>query len=155
MKKIVFLLFFLILAGCSSDHLGLSDLKEAYPDQVAAPLEDLSQEKQELIGLPDELPFTADDVKANVDKDQVEMNYSSSKKAEVLVRTIFHPDNTIKKAELQIPLNSGAVAGVQEKDDFVYMEWYNNKDDILYQLKYQTPESDKRTQEALEIANSI
>ncbi|UOQ43793.1 hypothetical protein MUN89_18215 [Halobacillus salinarum] len=153
--KLLFLATLLLLAGCSSDNLSLKDLKEAYPDKVAAPLQSLSKEEQDVAGFPEELPFTPKSVKASVDNKQVRMHYQKSEEEKVMVRSIFQPDDIIQESELQIPLNSGAVAGVQEKEDYVFVEWYNSEDDVLYQLEYTSSKKEDRTKRAIDIANSI
>ncbi|ARI78329.1 putative periplasmic lipoprotein [Halobacillus mangrovi] len=155
MKKILILAFFFLLAGCSSQDLALEDLKEKYPQTFGNSIEALSKDQQEKIGLPDEVPFNVASVEASSDEDRVQVHYQSEGKKELKVRTIYDPGNILKESELQVNLNSGAVAGVQEHEDHVYVEWYNNKDDVVYQLEYYGADNEKRTQKAIEIANAI
>ncbi|MCA0984083.1 hypothetical protein LCL89_08510 [Halobacillus yeomjeoni] len=155
MKKLILLAMFLLLVGCSSQDLALEDLKESYPDSFAKPVDSLSQRELADIGLPDELPFEVSNVEAEVEDEKVDVHYQSAGSEEVSVRTYFSPENILQESQLQVPLNSGAVAGVQEKEDYVFVEWYESEEDIVYQIKYSGGKKDKRTQQALEIANSI
>ncbi|MGP4060845.1 hypothetical protein [Halobacillus sp. H74] len=153
-KRTFIFIAFLFLIACSSQDLGLEDLKEAHPDSFADPIEALSKEEQEKVGLPDEIPFEVASVKATTSEEQVEVIYESSNSENVLVTTLFNPDNILQESELQIPLNSGAVAGVQEKEDYVYIEWYESEADVIYQIEYHGSE-EERTENAMNIANSI
>ncbi|MGI8314879.1 hypothetical protein [Halobacillus mangrovi] len=155
MKKILLIVFLFLLAGCSSQDLALEDLKEKYPQAFGNSIESFSKDQQEKIGLPDEVPFDVSSVEASSDEDRVQVNYQSEGKQKLKVRTIYDPGNILKESDLQVNLNSGAVAGVQEEEDHVYVEWYNNKDDVVYQLEYYGADNEKRTQKAIEIANAI
>ncbi|WP_281974866.1 hypothetical protein [Halobacillus litoralis] len=153
-KRTFLFIAFLFLIACSSQDLGLGDLKEAHPDSFADPIEALSKEEQEKVGLPDEIPFEVASVKATTSEEQVEVIYESSNSEKVLVTTLFNPGNILQESELQIPLNSGAVAGVQKKEDYVYIEWYESEADVIYQIEYHGSE-EERTENAMNIANSI
>ncbi|KHE67500.1 hypothetical protein [Halobacillus sp. BBL2006] len=155
LKKIVWLAFLFLLVGCSSQDLALEDLKENYPQTFADSIASLSEKEQERIGLPDEIPFDVSSVEASSEDNMVEVQYESKGKESLKVRSVFDPGNILEESELQIPLNSGAVAGVQEREDHVYVEWYNSEDNVVYQLEYHSTNKEKRTQQAMEIANAI
>lgn len=156
MKKLFLLISFFILAGCSSADLALSDLKEDYPQSFAEPIDSLSKNKQEKIGLPGEIPFEVTSVSANTSESKVEIIYQSDQSdSRVTVRTIFQPDNILKETDLQVQLNSGATAGVLTEEDSVFVEWYNGEADVIYQIEYQYKSSEEPQVEAIEIANSI
>ncbi|WP_079526565.1 hypothetical protein [Halobacillus hunanensis] len=154
--RLSLVIFFVLLAGCSSGpDLSLSHLKELYPETFATPIESLSQEQQDKLGLPEELPFELKSLKANVNGNETEVIYQSDSSVQALVRTIFDPGNDLEESELQIPLDAGGVAGIQKRDDHVFVEWYNGDYDVIYQLEYTSTNKEKRLKEAMEITNSI
>ncbi|MGP4075416.1 hypothetical protein [Halobacillus sp. K22] len=155
MKKFLTFLAVLILAGCSSADLALSDLKESYPAAFAEPIETLPESKQEQIGLPDDLPFEVKSVEASAAEDEVIVRYQSSKAYNLNVTTLFNPSGEMAETDLQIPLNSGSVAGVREQEEQVFVEWYNSEEDVIYQIEYSAADKEKQTEEAMDIANSI
>ncbi|RWZ58197.1 hypothetical protein EQV77_10475 [Halobacillus fulvus] len=160
MKKIVVFAAFLLLflAGCSSASLGLEDLKEEYPDSFGEPIDTFSAEEQEKIGLPHELPFVVDSVEASTGDNQVTVRYVPSSDAqELTVTTIFSPENILRETELQVPLNNGAVAGVEDEGEQAFVEWYNSDLDVVYQVEFVNNEpSEEQTpaQQAVDIANA-
>ncbi|WP_226585030.1 hypothetical protein [Halobacillus litoralis] len=145
---------FLVLTACSSQNLDFEDLKTAYPDTFAKPLEDMKETKKNKIGLPDELPFEPSTVKTSAGENKVEVLYSANSSEKAEVTTIYQPGNILQQSELQVPLNTGAVAGVQEKDNYVFVEWYDGDQDVIYQVKYYGPK-EERSERALTIANAI
>ncbi|CDQ20422.1 hypothetical protein SAMN05192559_105315 [Halobacillus karajensis] len=153
-KKILLFGMLIFLAACSSQNLSLEDLKTAYPDTFAQPVEELSSEKQEKLGLPEDMPFEVTKVESKVEDQRVQVLYQSSGKEKTEVRTLFAPGNVLEESELQIPLNTGAVAGVQEKKDHIFVEWYDGDLDVIYQIQYYGPK-EGRTEKALEVANAI
>lgn len=153
-KRTLFFITLLFLTACSSQSLSYEDLKEAYPDTFAQPVESLSEEKQDKIGLPDNLPFKVTNVQVETADQEVKVQYQSDSEEELTVLTLYEPENILQDSELQIPLNSGSVAGVQEKEDYVFVEWYESNLDVIYQLQYYGP-SEERAEKALEVANAI
>ncbi|SFK22559.1 hypothetical protein SAMN04487936_109111 [Halobacillus dabanensis] len=153
-KHTLFFIILLFLAACSSQSLSFQDLKEAYPDTFAEPVESLSEEKQEKVGLPDDLPFEVTNVQAEATEQEVMVHYQSESEEELTVKTLYAPENILQDSELQIPLNSGSVAGVQEKEDYVFVEWYESDLDVIYQLQYYGS-TEERAEKALEAANAI
>lgn len=153
-KRTLLFVTLLFLSACSSQSLSFQDLKAAYPDTFAQPVESLSEEKQEKIGLPDDLPFEVTNVQVETADQEVKVHYQSESEEELTVQTLYEPENILQDSELQIPLNSGAVAGVQEKEDYVFVEWYESDLDVIYQLQYYGP-PEERSEKALEAANSI
>ncbi|UOQ92566.1 hypothetical protein MUO14_19265 [Halobacillus shinanisalinarum] len=153
----VMIISFVLLVGCSSGpDLSLSHLKELYPEAFATPIEALPQEKQQKLGLPQELPFELQSLEAVVEGDEVEVIYQSETTNKALVRTIFNPGNDLEESELQIPLDSGILAGVQEREDHVFVEWYNGDKDVIYQLEYSSEaKKEERLKQTMEITNSI
>lgn len=154
MKKIVVLLGFLFLVGCSSQNLGINNLKENYPDSFASGVEPLSEEQQSNLGLPNETPFTVSTVSALTEGNQTQVLYESTGSEKIIVTTIYEPGNILKDFDLNLNLNSGGVAGAEERENSFYMEWYNGKDDIVYQVEYFGP-NEEIGQKTLKIANSI
>ncbi|MBA2176492.1 hypothetical protein H0266_16455 [Halobacillus locisalis] len=154
MKKIFALIGFLLLVGCSSQDLGMTDLKETYQESFANPIESLSEEQQSTIGLPKDIPFSLSSVGATTEDNQVQIEYQSDSSERLLVTTIFQPGNILQDLEQQLNLNSGAVAGAEERNDSFYMEWYNGDQDVIYQVEYFSSEED-RAEQTLNIANSI
>ncbi|UOR13376.1 hypothetical protein [Halobacillus amylolyticus] len=156
-KRLSVAIAFVLLAGCSSGpDLSLSHLKNLYPETFAAPIEALSEEKQQKLGLPQELPFKLQSLEATVEEDEVEVVYQSKTANKALVRTIFNPGSDLEESELQIPLDSGIVAGVQEREDHVFIEWYSGEKDVIYQLEYSSEaKKEERLKQAMEITNSI
>ncbi|MFD2925107.1 hypothetical protein [Halobacillus naozhouensis] len=155
-NRLSLVICFILLAGCSSGpDLSLGHLKELYPETFAAPIDSLPQEKQDKLGLPEKLPFDLEALKANVKGSEAEIVYQSKSEVQALVRTIFNPGNNLQESELQIPLDAGGVAGVQKRDDHVFVEWYNGDDDVIYQLKYTSNNKEERLKKAMEITNSI
>ncbi|WP_173917261.1 hypothetical protein [Halobacillus sp. Marseille-Q1614] len=160
MKKlsaVIFMTAVLFISGCSSDkNLTLEALKETYPDNFGKPVEDtLSESEQEALGLPSELAFTPEEVKAASQEQETEVTYSSDSEKEVLVLTKFNPENNIKTAEEQVTLDSGSVAGIKRGDASVIFEWYDSEDNVIYQFQYTSGDDEKRLEEALEMVNSI
>ncbi|SFF98186.1 hypothetical protein SAMN05216353_11715 [Halobacillus alkaliphilus] len=156
MKKIlVFLAFLIFLAGCSSADLALSDLKANYPNSFAEPIDSLPESKQERVGLPDELPFEVKAVAASAAGKEVTVRYHSTEAHDLTVTTLFDPSGEMAETDLQIPLNSGSVAGVREEKKQVFVEWYNSDEDVIYQIDYSAVDKEKQTQQAMDIANSI
>ncbi|MGV2620497.1 UNVERIFIED_CONTAM: hypothetical protein N8J90_04895 [Halobacillus marinus] len=153
-KRSILIISLLLLAACSSQDLGLQDLEEAHPDTFAEPIQALSDSQKERLGLPDKLPFDVSDVQASIDSSTVTIVYGSEKETEAAVHTIYEPGNILQESELQIPLNNGAVAGVQERNDTVFVEWYESDSDVIYQVEYNGTGED-RTEQAMNIANSI
>ena len=154
MKKIFALIGFLLLVGCSSQDLGITDLKETYPESFGDPVESLSDEQQSTIGLPKDIPFSLSSVRASTDDNQVRIEYQSDSSKRLLVTTIYQPGNILQDLEQQLNLNSGAVAGAEDRNNSFYMEWYNGDRDVIYQVEYFSSEDD-RAEQTLSIANSI
>ncbi|MFZ0476252.1 MAG: hypothetical protein WAM18_12350 [Halobacillus sp.] len=156
MKKIhIFLAVLIFLAGCSSADLALSDLKTNYPNSFAEPIETLPKSKQERVGLPDELPFEVKAVEASAEGKKVTVRYQSTKAHDLTVTTLFDPSGEMAETDLQIPLNSGSVAGVREEEKQVFVEWYNSDENVIYQIDYSAVDKEKQTQQAMDIANSM
>ncbi|MBN9655694.1 hypothetical protein J0K78_15580 [Halobacillus sp. GSS1] len=153
-KRILLFTTLIFLAACSSQNLSLEDLKTAYPQTFAQPVEDLSDEKKEKLGLPEDVPFEVTQVESKVEDKRVEVLYLSDGSDKAMVSTLFDPENILQESEMQVPLNSGAVAGVQEKKDHIFVEWYDGDLDVIYQLKYYGPK-EERAENAMNIANAI
>ncbi|TGB03971.1 hypothetical protein [Halobacillus salinus] len=154
MKKILFFVGFLLLVGCSSQDLGITDLKETYPDTFASGVESLTEEQQSKLGLPDETPFTVSSVSAATNDNQTQVEYQSDGSEKLVVTTVYEPGNVLEELDLQLNLNSGAVAGAEEREDSFYMEWYNGEEDVIYQIEY-FGNGEEMGQKTLKIANSI
>jgi|GEM_PF-4595964 len=154
-KTLTFLAVLIFLAGCSSADLALSDLKANYPSSFAEPIETLPESKQERVGLPDELPFEVKAVEASAEEKKVTVRYQSAKAHDLTVTTLFDPTGEMAETDLQVPLNSGSVAGVREEEKQVFVEWYNSDEDVIYQIDYSAVDKEKQTQQAMDIANSM
>ncbi|MBX0359183.1 hypothetical protein [Halobacillus sp. Nhm2S1] len=153
-KKILLIATLIFLAACSSQNLSLEDLKTAYPETFAQPVSSLSDEKKEKLGLPEDMPFEVTQVESTVEDDRVDILYQSDGSEKAEVSTLYEPGNILQESELQVPLNSGAVAGVQEKEDHIFVEWYDGDLDVIYQLEYYGPE-EERAEKAMNVANAI
>ncbi|WP_082235025.1 hypothetical protein [Halobacillus massiliensis] len=154
---LIFLAAVFLISGCSSDEsLTLEKLKEDYPNDFKKPVEDtLSESEQNSLGLPSELAFTPNTVKATSQENETQVVYSSASEKEVKVITTFNPENNIKTASEQITLDSGAVAGVERGDTSVIFEWYESEKNVIHQLQYISGDEETRLEEALEMVNSI
>ncbi|MFC7063892.1 hypothetical protein [Halobacillus seohaensis] len=160
MKKLIGITIFLAIctmAGCSSgEDLSIDALKESYPDKFGTPIDDsLSNDEQEALGLPSELPFDVDEVKASTVENETEVLYSSSNADQVTVTTTYNPENTLRETDMQITLDSGAIAGVEEGKASTFFEWYEGEENVIYQVAYSNMDEEVRLEKALEIANSI
>lgn len=153
-KRVLLFATLIFLAACSSQNLSLEDLKTAYPETFAQSVDSLSEEQKEKLGLPEDVPFEVTHVETNVEDEKVEVLYKSNGSEKAVVNTLYKPGNILQESELQVPLNSGAVAGVQEKKDHVFVEWYDGDLDVIYQLEYYGPE-EERTEKAMNVANAI
>ncbi|MCA0971871.1 hypothetical protein LCM20_14795 [Halobacillus litoralis] len=145
---------FLLLIGCSSQDLGVNDLKESYPDSFATGVESLSEEQQSKLGLPNDVPFTVSNVAAETEGNETMVEYQSDGSDRLVVTTIYEPGNILQDLENQLNLNSGSVAGAEDRGDSYYIEWYNGDEDTIYQVEYFS-DSEERPQQTLSIANSI
>ncbi|WP_431800509.1 hypothetical protein [Halobacillus andaensis] len=160
MKKsitVTLLLLIFMIAGCSSsEDLSLDSLKENYPEAFAKPIEDsLSEDEQKVLGLPSELPFNVEKVEASSVENEAEVNYHSSSGDEVKVITVYNPENNLQEADTRMTLDSGVIAGVTEGDAAVFFEWYDDEDQVVYQMTYTPMEEEDRLERGLDIANTI
>lgn len=153
-KSIVFAGLLLFLSACSSQNLSFEDLQQAYPDTFAAPVQSLSEDTIDKVALPSTIPFEVTNVQAETEEKEVTVSYQSATDNKAKITTLTEPGNILKESELQVPLNSGAVAGVQEKKDYVFIEWYESDKDVIYQIEYYATK-EERAEEAIEIAESI
>ncbi|MCP3029029.1 hypothetical protein [Halobacillus sp. A5] len=146
-----------IIAGCSSsEDISLASLKENYPEAFAKPIEDsLSENEQEALGLPEEVPFNVDGVEATSVENEAEVRYTSTDADELTVTTIYNPENNLQEADTRMTLESGAIAGVTEGEASVSFEWYDDEDQVIYQVIYAPMEDEERLEDGLDIANSI
>ncbi|WP_202409773.1 MULTISPECIES: hypothetical protein [Halobacillus] len=154
MKRLFMLTAFLFLAACSSQNLSYEDLKAAYPDTFAEPVQELSEEQLGNLGLPSDMPFEVTQVSSSTGESEAEVTYTSDSGHKAIVTTLYSPGNILQDSELQVPLDSGALAGVQEKDTHVFVEWYEGEEDIIYQVEYYGPD-EERAEKAVEIANQL
>ncbi|MFG6149769.1 hypothetical protein [Halobacillus sp. B23F22_1] len=145
------------IAGCSSgEDISLATLKENHPESFGKPVEDsLTKEEQEALGLPAELPFNLESVEASAEEHEVEVDYMSKDADRLTVTTVYNPENNLQEADTRMTLDSGAIAGVTERDASVFFEWYDDEENVIYQMAYSPMDDDNRLEDALEIANSI
>ncbi|GGF24410.1 hypothetical protein GCM10010954_24130 [Halobacillus andaensis] len=146
-----------IIAGCSSgEDISLASLKEDHPEAFGKPVEDsLTKEEQESLGLPTELPFNLEDVEASAVEHEVEVNYVSTDADQLTVTTVYNPENNLQESDTRMTLDSGAIAGVTEREASVFFEWYDDEQNVIYQMAYSPMDEENRLEDALDIANSI
>ncbi|MCP3030225.1 hypothetical protein LF817_02585 [Halobacillus sp. A1] len=151
------LLATLTISACSSGaDLSIESLKENYPESFGTPVEDnLSSEEQETLGLPSELPFESESIEASVIENEAEIHYQSRNADELTVTTIYNPGNVLQETETRMTLNSGSIAGVDEGEAAVFVEWFDDEDGVIYQMAYSPMEEENRLEKAIDIANSI
>lgn len=154
MKRWLMLTGLFFLAACSSQNLSYEDLTAAYPEDFADPIQNLSETQQENLGLPSDMPFEVTMVESSVGENEAEVTYTSDTEQKAVVTTLYSPGNILQESELQVPLDSGALAGVLEKETHVFVEWYEGEEDIIYQVEYYGP-AEERSEKAVEIANHL
>ncbi|WP_181350653.1 hypothetical protein [Thalassobacillus sp. CUG 92003] len=157
MKSIIGVgLSLLLITGCGK-NVTLEDLTGSYPDDVGQPMEELTSEQQELVGVPDKLPFEEKSVEAHVSKEneqlsEIELIYHGEKTTLSTI-TVLRDMEIHVNPDRQINMDSGAVASVMTEGETTRIEWYNSTRDVIYQLVYEGKDPDLA--QVMETVNSI